>query len=434
MKDTSGKISGFSKLSAAEKRRTIAEHCLGNAEDSGQFEAFHFADEALQQKFEQFSENTLTNHALPFGVIPNVLVDDKLYHVPAVVEESSVVAAASKAASFWYDRGGFKTIAQESIKNGQVYFEWFDDVEWLRNNKSTFFDQLAESTAELTNNMEKRGGGIRSFLLEQMPGISKNTLKLTVEVNTADSMGANFINSLLETIATEIPVFAQKNNRKAPEVLMAILSNYTPKNFVTMQVAAPIEQMTWSKLYSPEIFAKRFVQAVNIANTDVSRAVTHNKGIMNGSDAVILATGNDFRAAEAAAHAFAARNGSYASLSEAVIENGYFSMKLTLPVALGTVGGLTKLHPTAALALNMLGNPGADELMKIVASAGLANNFAAVASLVTTGIQRGHMKLHLDNILSAEKASPTQIKAAKVWFTDKTVSVSAVREFLANSR
>jgi len=155
---------------------------------------------------------------------------------------------------------------------------------------------------------------------------------------------------------------------------------------------------------------------------------------MNGSDAVILATGNDFRAAEAAAHAFAARNGSYASLSEAVIENGYFSMKLTLPVALGTVGGLTKLHPTAALALNMLGNTGADELMKIVASAGLANNFAAVASLVTTGIQRGHMKLHLDNILSAEKASPTQIKAAKVWFTDKTVSVSAVREFLANSR
>ena len=434
MMKRSGKISGFSKLSAAEKRRVIAEHCLDSADDKKRFEAFHFSDEALQQKFEQFSENTLTNHALPFGVIPNVLVDDKLYHVPAVVEESSVVAAASKAASFWYERGGFKTIAQESTKNGQVYFEWFDDVEWLRNNESTFFDQLAESTAGLTSNMEKRGGGIRRFLLEPMPGISENTVKLTVEVNTADSMGANFINSVLEAIATEIPVFAQKHNRTAPEVLMAILSNYTPKNFVTLQVSAPVKQMTWSKQYPPETFSKRFVQAVNIANTDVSRAVTHNKGIMNGADAVILATGNDFRAAEAAAHAFAARNGSYASLSEAVVEHGDFSMKLTLPVALGTVGGLTKLHPTAALALNMLGNPGADELMKIVAAAGLANNFAAVASLVTTGIQRGHMKLHLDNILSTENASPTQIEAAKVWFADKTVSVSAVREFLANSR
>ncbi len=430
---TTGKISGFSKLSGAEKRRMIAEHCLGNADEAKQFEFFHFADSTLQQKFEQFSENTLTNHTLPFGVIPNVLIDNNLYHVPAVVEESSVVAAASKAASFWYDRGGFKTLAQESNKNGQVYFEWFDDLEWLQNNESVLFDQLVAATSGLTGNMEKRGGGIRRFVLEPMPEIAAGAQKLTVEVNTADSMGANFINSLLEAIAAEIPVFAQNHGRKTPEVLMAILSNYTPGNYVTMQVEAPVSQMTWGKQYPPETFARRFVQAVNIANADVSRAVTHNKGIMNGSDAVILATGNDFRAAEAAAHAFASRNGRYASLSEAATENGYFRMKLTLPIALGTVGGLTKVHPTAALALNMLGNPGADELMKIVAAAGLANNFAAVASLVTTGIQQGHMKLHLDNILYAESATEAQKIAAKEWFADKTVSISAVREFLTNN-
>ena len=432
--DAEKKIKGFSKLSASEKRKIIAETCLGNAKRINEFEKFHFTDKELQNQFEKFSENTLSNHALPLGVIPNMLIDGQLYHVPAVVEESSVVAAASKAASFWYERGGFKTFASESLKNGQVYFEWNGNLDWLFEHKHRLYEFLGAVTAELTQNMVRRGGGIRNFILVPLKELSENSMKLTIEVNTADSMGANFINSVLEAIAVALPQFASENQQPAPEVLMAILSNFTPGNYVTLQVETDVEQMTWSKEFSSDQFVRRFIKAMDIAKTDVSIAVTHNKGVMNGADAVVLATGNDFRAAEAAAHAYAATNGSYTSLSDAGIVDGKFWMNLTMPIALGTVGGLTRLHPTAALALEMLGNPGADELMKIVTAAGFANNFAAVASLVTTGIQKGHMKLHLDNILSSENATNAQCVAAKKYFDDKTVSVNAVREFLSNNQ
>jgi hydroxymethylglutaryl-CoA reductase len=211
---------------------------------------------------------------------------------------------------------------------------------------------------------------------------------------------------------------------------MAILSNYTPQNFVTMEVRCSIDSLSWYKDMKPIDFAQKLVKAVSLAEVDVSRAVTHNKGIMNGADAVILATGNDFRAAEAAVHAYASQSGRYKSLSSAGIDKNEFWMQLTLPFALGTVGGLTKIHPTASLALEMLGNPSAVELMKIATAAGLANNFAAVASLITTGIQQGHMKLHLENILIAENANEKQSIGAKAFFKDKTVSVKAVRDFL----
>lgn len=424
------KLSHFSKLSAAQKRELIAKECLGDQSRLKEFEHFHFTNMDLQRRFEGFSENTLSNHALPFGVIPNVLIDNEIFHVPAVVEESSVVAAASKAASFWEARGGFNTIQQSHLKNGQVYFDWFDDMDWLMENKEALFNFLLEEVKPLTQNMQKRGGGIDHFELDQLLDLSSTTIKLTVYVNTVDSMGANFINSVLEEMAAKISEFTMLNDKLSPEILMAILSNYTPQNFVTMEMRCAVEKLTWNKEMNPVKFAEKFVKAFRLAELDVSRAVTHNKGIMNGSDAVILATGNDFRAAEAAVHAYASRSGRYSSLSSAGIENNQFWMQLTLPFALGTVGGLTNLHPTASLALEMLGNPSANQLMKITTAVGLANNFAAVASLITSGIQQGHMKLHLDNILTAEKANEEQRLAAKSFFNDKTVSVKAVRDFL----
>jgi hydroxymethylglutaryl-CoA reductase len=414
--------------------KLIAKECLGNQDRALQFEQFHFANADLQKRFEGFSENTLSNHALPFGVIPNVLIDGEIFHVPAVVEESSVVAAASKAASFWEARGGFRTIEEKHLKNGQVYFEWFSGLDWLLENKDPLFAFLLEQVQPLLENMVKRGGGIDHFELDRIEELTDNALKLSVFVDTVDSMGANLINSVLEEIAGALTEFAKLYRKEKPEVLMAILSNYTPQNFVKMELRCAIDQLSWDKEMEPLKFAEKFVKAIRLAEIDVSRAVTHNKGIMNGSDAVILATGNDFRAAEAAVHSYASRSGRYTSLSSAGIENNEFWMQLTLPFALGTVGGLTNLHPTASLALEMLGNPTANQLMKIATAAGLANNFAAVASLITTGIQKGHMKLHLDNILTAENANEKQRIAAKAYFEDKTVSVKGVRDFLKEYR
>lgn len=180
-------------------------------------------------------------------------------------------------------------------------------------------------------------------------------------------------------------------------------------------------------------FAKKFKMAVDIARVDRDRAVTHNKGIMNGVDAVVLATGNDFRAIEACCHAYAARDGLYKSLSEANLIGDNFEFKLTIPLSLGTVGGLTRLHPLAKFSLEVLGAPGAEELMMIIASVGLAQNFAAVQSLVTTGIQKGHMKMHLLNILNMLGATKMQKEAALRYYSDKVVDFNSVRSFLENT-
>ncbi|OWY20778.1 hydroxymethylglutaryl-CoA reductase, partial [Sphingobacteriales bacterium UPWRP_1] len=181
-------------------------------------------------------------------------------------------------------------------------------------------------------------------------------------------------------------------------------------------------------------FAEKFVRAVNIARNDTYRAATHNKGIYNGIDAVVIATGNDFRAIEACGHAYAARNGKYISLSEAGIRDGKLWFQLEVPLAVGTIGGLTKIHPLAKLSLELLGNPTAEELMQIIASVGLAQNFAAVRSLVTTGIQKGHMKMHFNNILSHFNASEQERQQAEIYFADKTVSFASVRTFIESLR
>ena len=253
-------------------------------------------------------------------------------------------------------------------------------------------------------------------------------------------MGANFINSCLEEMKNPLYEYLTEikatNQQEAPEIIMAILSNYTPECLVTTRVECPVSALeAFSADLPPETFARRFKTAVDIAINNTSRAVTHNKGIFNGTDAVVIATGNDFRAAEAAGHAWASRDGQYRSLSRCeVSDEGVFSMELTLPLALGTVGGLTRLHPLASLAIEILGNPPAKELMGIAAAAGLANNFSAVASLVTTGIQKGHMKLHLSNLLKSLGATAPEKESALAYFQDKTVSAQAVKQFLYQHR
>ena len=217
---------------------------------------------------------------------------------------------------------------------------------------------------------------------------------------------------------------------------MCILTNYTPECLVRAEVSCKVEELgTFDNgTVSADEFAFKFERAVNIARIDPYRATTHNKGIMNGVDAVVMATGNDFRAVEACAHTYACRDGVYRSLSECKVENGVFHFWLDIPIAIGTVGGLTSLHPLAKRSLELLGNPNARKLMEIIACVGLAQNFAALRSLTTIGIQAGHMKMHLTNILASMQANDEEVSKAKSFFADKVISVSSVRDFLAGVR
>jgi hydroxymethylglutaryl-CoA reductase len=395
-------------------------------------DAFVHPNSDVQNIMGELSENYLSNFMLPFGVVPNVLVNGKLYAVPVVVEESSVVAAASKAASFWAEHGGFEVEYLGTTKKGQVHFIWNELPMLLSASFEELRIRLLDETAPLTTRMNERGGGISGIELRdcshQIPGY----FQLDVSFETVDAMGANFINSVLEQMAISLQNFvSEKYSKDSIEVVMSILSNYTPESAVKCSVSCPVDALSaYSGAFSPNDFARRFVLAVQMAKVDVNRAVTHNKGIYNGIDAVVLATGNDWRAVEAAGHAFASRNGSYASLSHASVDDGLFTFTLTVPMALGTVGGLTQVHPLSKLALIMLGNPSAKELMALAAAVGLANNFSAVASLVTSGIQKGHMKLHLVNILNALNATEKQRVEAQNHFANRTVSYSAVADFL----
>ena len=283
--------------------------------------------------------------------------------------------------------------------------------------------------------MEKRGGGIRSIELRNKTALIENYFQLHLCFLTVDSMGANFINSCLEVIAKRLQHYIQEESifteeEKEVEIVMSILSNYVPNCIAKASVSCPIEALEQEEGLSKQAFAEKFVRAINIAQKEPFRAVTHNKGIMNGVDAVVIATGNDFRAVEAGVHAYAARNGQYTSLSHAYIAEDSLHFELELPLAIGTVGGLTNLHPLVKWSLELLGHPSAKDLMQIITVAGLAQNFAAIRSLVTSGIQKGHMKMHLLNILNQLNATPAQKEAAVTFFKTNPVSHSAVANFL----
>jgi hydroxymethylglutaryl-CoA reductase len=437
------RITGFSKLSKADKISWLAKFFFtSNPVDIvREFASFAHSNVETQRLFDGISENTLTNFYLPYGVAPNFLINDRLYCVPMVIEESSVVAAAASGAKFWEDKGGFKAQVLSTVKVGQVHFRWEGtEPEKLERFFEELKPRLREGVGHLTANMEKRGGGILSLELENCQHVEPGLWQLKARFETCNAMGANFINSVLEEFARllqdEVRNHAGfKGREREAEVIMAILSNYTPECRVRAWVECPVEQLgTFKGNLGPAEFGRKFVTAIRIAEHDRFRAATHNKGIFNGIDAVILATGNDFRATEACGHAYASRDGQYRSLSHAEINDGVFRFELEVPLAVGTVGGLTSLHPLAKRSMELLGNPGADELMEIIASVGLAQNFSAVKSLVTTGIQYGHMRMHLTNILHHFGASEAEVERALAYFQDKTISFPSVREFLRTQR
>lgn len=429
-------VSGFSKLSKKEKIAWIVKSHFHNTIEAKKIvEQYWNEEDQLQQLHDDFIENTISNFYLPLGVAPNFNINRKLYTIPMAIEESSVVAAAAKAAKYWRDRGGFKTEILGEEKIGQIHFIYKGDAIKLEHFITKIKDQLREDVSDITTNMEKRGGGIRSIELRNKTTLIENYFQLHLCFLTVDSMGANFINSCLEAIAKRLQHYIQAEaifteKEKEIEIVMSILSNYVPNCIAKASVSCPIQALEQEEGLSKQAFAEKFVRAINIAQKEPYRAVTHNKGIMNGVDAVVIATGNDFRAVEAGVHAYAARNGQYASLSHAYIAENTLHFELELPLAIGTVGGLTNLHPLVKWSLELLGHPSARDLMQIITVAGLAQNFAAVRSLVTSGIQKGHMKMHLLNILNQLNATPAQKEAALIFFKINPVSHSAVANFL----
>ncbi|MBZ9652171.1 hydroxymethylglutaryl-CoA reductase, degradative [Psychroflexus montanilacus] len=432
-------ISGFSKLTKLEKIDWITTHYLSNyPQAKSVIKQYWNSDEALQKLHDEFTENTISNYYLPLGVAPNFEIDGKLYAIPMAIEESSVIAAASKAAKFWLDKGGFKTEILGTTKVGHVHFNFEGNPEHLKaffnSVKSKFFSE----TASITKNMEKRGGGIKDIQLINKTDSLKNYYQLYCTFETVDAMGANFINSCLEQFGHTLEAEARSyqefiSEDTYPEVIMCILSNYVPECLVRAKVSCPVSALGDTK-EEAERFVRKFSQAIKIAEIEPYRAVTHNKGIMNGIDAVVLATGNDFRAIEAGVHAYASRKGQYSSLTHVKVEDGNFKFWIEVPLALGTIGGLTSLHPLVKLCLAMLNHPSAEELMRLTAVAGLAQNFAAVNSLVTTGIQKGHMKMHLMNILNQFEANETERADAVEYFKTHTVTHSEVINLLKKMR
>ena len=427
-------VRGFSKLSEEDKRNFIASLCKESSHAEERFEQFLMEDETERSHFLDLSENTISSFHTPYGIAPNVMVDGKVYHVPMAIEESSVVAAASHSARFWAERGGFTVTNVSTVKLGHVYFRWFGDPGYIWERWHLLKLFLLERLKKMTSNMVRRGGGILSLELLDACDTAEHLYKLELKVETINSMGANFINTCLEDMAEALDLFFAVDNDpegKKCQVAMAILSNYTPQCTVTVEASSSIDDFKPIAERLPVgMFADKMQLAYQIAQNDPSRAVTHNKGIMNGVDAVLMATGNDYRAAESAAHAFAARDGRYRSLSWCTMNNNTLSFGLTIPLALGTVGGITNLHPLARLSLEILGNPTAKELMGIVASVGLASNFAAIRSLITTGIQKGHMRLHLSNILNMLNVDTGLREEAESWFVNRKVSFNAVKHFL----
>lgn len=433
------KISGFSKLSKNEKIDWIIKVFFKNDISKRKILTDYWnSNKKIQTIHDEFIENSISNFYLPIGVAPNFVINGKDYTLPMAIEESSVVAASSRAAKYWSTRGGFKTEVLGVEKIGHVHFIFNGENKKIISFFKIIKKNLIKSTSDLTINMNSRGGGITSVSLINNTNKMKGYFQIEVGFKTANSMGANFINTCLEKIADELLIEAKKYNsftkkEKNIKIIMSILSNYTPNSIVKVSVCCPIKNLESESNMSKKEFCDKFIKAVKIGEIDIYRAVTNNKGIMNGIDALLIATGNDFRAVDAGIHAYASRNGKYSSLSSAWIKNDEFNFQMTIPLSVGTVGGIINLHPMAKWSLNLLNNPNSNQLMQIISAAGLAQNFAAIRSLITSGIQKGHMKMHLLNILNQLKASSIQKEKAILHFKKNKISFNSVSNFLNNS-
>lgn len=373
-------------------------------------------------------ENYLFNYELPLGVAVNFSINGEPYVVPMVVEEPSVIAAASNGAKKLNN-----IMANVSSREiiGQIVFTNVNDVDKKRQIILENKDRLLEIARSFANNMVKRGAGPRDLWVDSKSD-EKEAIFLVVylSMDPAEAMGANAINTVLEGIAPEISSMIDS------PILFSILSNYSESSITTAQAKVPILSLHENAMEAEKI-ANKVEQASRYANLDPYRATTHNKGIMNGIDSVVIATGNDWRAVEAGAHAYASRNGRYQSLTNWEIDKKTNELvgTLSLPLAIGTVGGTIAVHPIAQWSLDLLGNPDAERLAGIIAAVGLAQNYAAVLALVTDGIQKGHMSLHAKSLALQVGAKDDEVSQVIDFLKhQKTISQTTAKEALKEVR
>lgn len=351
-----------------------------------------------EEHFDNTIENAITTYELPMGIAPNFRMNGKIYTIPMVTEEPSVIAAQSNAAKILGQHGGIKAKVLSNLMRGQIAFpnpkqEWLG---FLKNNS----EKIIEISNEAQPSIVERGGGVKklSYEVKEQDGLIP-FLILYAFVDTKEAMGANMVNTIMEAIKN----FLEKEfNSKAT---MAILSNLATESIVEAKFKLPTDALKFSN----EI-GLRFQEASDLAQLDPYRAATHNKGIMNGIDAVALATGNDTRAIEAAIHSYASLEGQYQGLTSYKYDEEYIYGKIQLPITVGTVGGTLKLNPKAQMAQTILEHPKKETLMMLLASVGLAQNFAAIYALITDGIQKGHMNLHFKSLALQEGVKENELE------------------------
>ena len=337
-------------------------------------------------------ENVIGQGTLPVGLLPEIIVDDKSYVVPMMVEEPSVVAAASYGAKLVNQTGGFKVISSERLMIGQIVFDGVSDTEILSQQIYNLETQIKQIADEVYPSIIERGGGYRTIDIDTFP--NEGLLSLKVSVDTKDAMGANMLNTILEGITAYL-----KNELKDVDILMSILSNHATASVVKVQGEITVDALSKGDRDGKAV-AKRRERASVLAQVDNQRAATHNKGVMNGIHAVVLATGNDTRGAEATAHAYASKDGQYRGLATWKYDEERQTLVGTIevPMTLATVGGGTKVLPIAKASLDLMKVDSAQELGHVVAAVGLAQNFAACRALVSEGIQQGHMSLQYKSL------------------------------------
>lgn len=355
----------------------------------------------LDQLCQQFSENVLGGFVLPLGVVPDVPINDKSYVLPLAVEETSIVAGLCKMAKWIRADGVITTSQTEQSVMGQVYFPEVQDVvafeQVVLEHKQTLIDGLNKN---IVAGMVKRGGGVSDLRLRVL---QQSNIVIDVYLLSCDAMGANLITQIAESLKQSIGELTGEVG------LMGIVSNYSDRSITTATVE--IQNI------SPEL-GQAIEAASRFAEMDPHRAATHNKGIMNGVDAILIATGNDWRAVEAGCHAYATRDGHYSALATWRYQDGILKGILSAPIAVGTVGGVTKVHPEAQLSLQLLKISSASELAQVVAATGLLQNLAALNALVGEGIAQGHMRLHIDNLLLQLDVTDAQRRELKLQCID----------------
>lgn len=417
---------GFSKKSYQERLELLKAQALLSPERQESLEQ----DEQISVTVaDQLSENVVGTFSLPYSLVPEVLVNGQEYTVPYVTEEPSVVAAASYASKIIKRAGGFTAQVHERQMIGQVALYQVDDLDLAQEKIASKKAKLLELANQAYPSIVKRGGGARDLHVEQIKG-ETDFLVVYLHVDTQEAMGANMLNTMLEALKPVLEELSQGQS------LMGILSNYATDSLVTASCRIAFRYLSRQKDQGREI-AEKITLASQFAQADPYRAATHNKGIFNGVDAILIATGNDWRAIEAGAHAFASRDGRYQGLSQWTLdlEREELVGEMTLPMPVATKGGSIGLNPRVALSHELLGNPSAKELAQLIVSIGLAQNFAALKALVSTGIQQGHMKLQAKSLALLAGASESEVAPlVERLIAEKTFNLETAQRYLENLR